>query len=90
MCSAMEFLMILSALLSAVTGAFAGTRPAEARLHQPAAAQSVAMAAPSAEVAAPVIRPAQAIPARGAPPAAMPAPVAPVSAAPIETDRLRE
>jgi len=48
------------------------------------------MAAPSAEVAAPVIRPVQAIPARPAPPAAMPAPVAPVSAAPIETDRLRE
>ena len=36
--------MILSALLSAVTGAFAGTRPAEARLHQPAATQSVAAA----------------------------------------------
>lgn len=82
--------MILSALLSAVTGAFAGTRPAEARLHQPAAAQSVAMAAPAAEVAVPALRPIQAIPARPARPAAAPAPVAPLPAAPIETDRLRE
>ena len=83
--------MILSALLSAVTGAFAGTRPAEARLHQAAAAQSVAMAAPSAEVAAPAIRPAQVMPARPARPAVLPTPVAaPLSAAPIETDRLRE
>ena len=83
--------MILSALLSAVTGAFAVTRPAEARLHQAAAAQSVAVAAPSAEVAVPVIRPAQAIPARPARPVVLPPPVAaPLSAAPIETDRLRE
>ncbi|WP_395612847.1 hypothetical protein [Allosphingosinicella sp.] len=82
--------MILSALLSAVTGAFAGGRPAEARLHHPAAAQSVAMAVPTAEVAAPAIRPAQANPARPARPFAAPVPVAPLPAAPIETDRLRE
>jgi hypothetical protein len=86
----MEFLMILSALLSAVTGAFAGTRPAEARLHQPTAAQSVAMAVPAAEVAVPALRPAQAIPARPARPVVASAPVAPLPAAPIETDRLRE
>lgn len=82
--------MILSALLSAVTGAFAGGRPAEARLHQPTAAQSVAMAAPAAEVAAPAIRPVQALAERPARVAAAPAPAAPLPAAPIETDRLRE
>lgn len=82
--------MILSALLSAVTGAFAGPRPAEARLHHPAAAQSVAMAAPAAEVAVPAVRPVQAISARPAPIAAAPTPAAPRPAAPIETDRLRE
>jgi hypothetical protein len=86
----MEFLMILSALLSAVTGAFAGPRPAEARVHQPAAAQSVAMAPPSAEVAVPAVRPVQAISARPAPIIAMPTLVAPLPATPIETDRLRE
>ncbi len=82
--------MILSALLSAVTGAFAGGRPAEARLHHPAAAQSVAMAVPTAEVAVPAAPPVQVIPARRAQPAAMPALAAPLPAAPIETDRLRE
>jgi hypothetical protein len=86
----MEFLMILSALLSAVTGAFAGGRPAEARVHQPAAAQSVAMAMPAVEVAAPAARPVQAIPERPARLIALPAPAAPLPAAPIETDRLRE
>ena len=82
--------MILSALLSALTGAFAGTRPAEARVHQPAAAQSVAAAAPSAKVAVPVVRPAQAIPARPARIQAAPSLTAPLPAAPIETDRLLE
>jgi hypothetical protein len=86
----MEFLMILSALLSAVTGAFAGPRPAEARVHQPAAAQSVAMAVPAAEVAVPTLRPVQAIPERPARLAPLPAPAAPLPVAPIETDRLRE
>ena len=82
--------MILSALLSAVTGAFAGGRPAEARVHQPAAAQSVALAMPAAEVAVPAVRPVQAIPVRPAAPVAAPVPAAPLPAAPIETDRLRE
>ena len=82
--------MILSALLSAVTGAFAGTRPAETRLHQPAAAQSVVQAAPSATVALPAIRPVRAIPRQSV--AITPAPVlaAPLPSAPIETDRLLE
>lgn len=82
--------MILSALLSAVTGAFAGGRPAEARVHQPAAAQSVAMVAPAVKEAVRAVRPAQAIPVRPARLLAAPAPVAPLSAAPIGTDRLLE
>jgi hypothetical protein len=86
----MEFLMILSALLSAVTGAFAGTRPADARVHQPAATQSVAVAAPSATVAVPAIRPVPAIPAQSARIAPAPLPSAPLPSAPIETDRLLE
>ena len=82
--------MILSALLSAVTGAFAGTRPAEARLHQPATTQSVAAAVPSVTVAVPAVRPLQTIPAPRAPVETMPAPAAPLPSAPIETDRLLE
>ena len=54
--SAMEFLLILSAVLSAVTGAFTGARAPEARLHQEASAQIVSVARPSATVAAPAAR----------------------------------
>ncbi len=82
--------MILSALLSAVTGAFAGTRPAEARLHQPATTQSVAVAAPSATVAVPALRPVQAIPVQTVRIAVVPAPAAALPSAPVETDRLLE
>ena len=83
--------MILSALLSAVTGAFAGPRPAEARLHQPAATQSVAVAPSLATVAVPALRPVQVIPAQPARAAAPALPTAaPVPAAPIGTDRLLE
>jgi len=82
--------MILSALLSAVTGAFAGPRPAEARLHQQAAAHSVAVAPAAAEIAVPAVRPIQPVPARTARVAVAPTPSAPLSAAPIETDRLLE
>jgi hypothetical protein len=86
----MEFLMILSALLSAVTGAFAGTRPAEVRLHQAAATQSLAAPAPSATVAVPAARPVQAIPEQAAEAAPVPPTAAPLPSAPIETDRLIE
>lgn len=83
--------MILSALLSAVTGAFAGTRPAEVRLDQPAAAtRSVAVAKAQATVALPALRPALTIPEQAAAPAPVPAPAAPLPSAPIETDRLLE
>lgn len=47
---AMEFLLILSAMLSAVTGAFTGARAPEPRLHHQAA-QVVAVAEPSAVTA---------------------------------------
>jgi hypothetical protein len=86
----MEFLMILSALLSAVTGAFAGNRPADARVHQSAATQSVAMAQPSVTVAVPAARPVQAIPVQKEQIAPAPVPSAPLPSAPIETDRLIE
>lgn len=82
--------MILSALLSAVTGAFAGPRPAEARLHQPAAAQSVAVPAPVATVAAPAIPVRRSIPEQAAQAAPVAAPSAPLPSAPVETDRLLE
>ncbi len=82
--------MILSALLSAVTGAFAGTRPAETRLHQPAATQSVAPAAPSATVAVPALAPVRAIPPQSVRVTPAPVPAAPLPSAPIETDRLLE
>jgi hypothetical protein len=86
----MEFLMILSALLSAVTGDFAGTRPADARVHQPAATQSVAAATPSVTVAVPAERPVQAIPEQAAGSLPSPALAAPLPSAPVETDRLLE
>lgn len=82
--------MILSALLSAVTGAFAGPRQAEARLHQPAATQSVAAAPVMATVAVPALRAVQDIPEQAAQAAPLPAPPAPLTATPIETDRLLE
>lgn len=52
---AMELLLILSAMLSAVTGAFTGARAPEPRLHHPAA-QIVAVAEPRAETAVVVRR----------------------------------
>ena len=82
--------MILSALLSAVTGAFAGPRPAEARLHQAAATQSVSVAPAMVTVAVPSARPARAIPLQAAQTAPMPAPSASLPSAPVETDRLLE
>ncbi len=82
--------MILSALLSAVTGAFAGPRPAEARLHQAAATQSVSVAPAMATVAVPAVRSVQAIPLQAVRVAPVPAPSAPLPSAPVETDRLLE
>lgn len=82
--------MILSALLSAVTGAFAGPRPAETRLHQPAATRSVAVAPTLATVAVPSVRSVPAIPLQAVRVAPVAAPAAPLPSAPVETDRLLE
>lgn len=49
---AMEFLLILSAILSAVTGAFSGVRGPEARTHQAEVSLSAERAAPIAREAA--------------------------------------
>ena len=53
----MQFLLLLSALLSAVTGAFAGPRPMGAGMEQ-AEAQVVASALPAARAQAAAVRPA--------------------------------
>ncbi|HYI46897.1 MAG TPA: hypothetical protein VEX35_00380 [Allosphingosinicella sp.] len=88
---AMEFLLVLSALLSAVTGAFTGARPHEARQHHAAATQSVAVAEPSAKVAVPVARIAVATPRAPEVAVADARPVAPPPAAvPLYADRLIE
>ena len=88
---AMEFLLVLSALLSAVTGVFTGARPDEARLHHAAPTQSVAAAAQSATVAVPATSPIAARPdfsLRSAPDARRAAP--PLASVPLYADRLIE
>lgn len=57
----MEFLLVLSALLSALTGAFTGPRDGEARLGQ-AQAQLIAAAEVGTPIRAEALRPAQALP----------------------------
>ncbi|HEV2818578.1 MAG TPA: hypothetical protein VGW40_15315 [Allosphingosinicella sp.] len=85
----MEFLLILSAMLSAVTGAFAGVRPPEARLHHAAAVQAEA----------PCLKQVQLVARREAPVAAAPPRIAAVfapprfdlaAAIPLYADRLIE
>ncbi|MGZ8281419.1 MAG: hypothetical protein ACXWUN_00540 [Allosphingosinicella sp.] len=88
--SAMEFLLILSAMLSAFTGAFSGVREPEARLAQTEASVGARLA-PSAVVAqAP--RTLAILPANVAPPAVIQPLVvrAVVSAVPLYADRLIE
>jgi hypothetical protein len=88
---AMEFLLVLSALLSAVTGAFTGARPHEARLHHAAPAQSVAVAEPAAKVAVPAARIAVTAPPVPARAIADARPVAaPPASVPLYADRLIE
>ena len=82
----MEFLLVLSALMSALTGAFTGPREGETRLGQ-AEAQLVAVAQAAAPAQAAAIRPRQSLPtiaerAGYAPQAALtfaPAPLAPLA-----------
>jgi len=86
----MELLLILSAMLSAVTGAFTGARGPEARLPQ-------AEAAVGAQVAAAVVEQ-RAAPATTDRPADAPPPIefpalrdfGLAAAIPVYTDRLRE
>jgi hypothetical protein len=88
---AMEFLLVLSALLSAVTGAFTGARPHEARLHHAASTQSVAVAEQSAKVAVPATPIAVAAPRIPESRIAVVRPVAlSPEAAPLYADRLIE
>ena len=87
---AMNFLLVLSAVLSAVTGAFAGARAPDARLHQEASAQVVSVARASATVAVPAAR-IEAAPARLAPVRIALRPVFALAAsAPLYADRLIE
>jgi hypothetical protein len=61
----MELLLILSAMLSAVTGAFAGVREPEARVHQAEAAVGAKLAAIVVQAQAPralAMRPANVAP----------------------------
>ncbi len=91
--AALELLLILSALLSAVTGAFTGVRAPEVRAqHAAAALETAEMAAPCA------VSPARAVPAASPEMAALGLPAAlpklPAFAltlsAPLETIRLLE
>jgi hypothetical protein len=86
---AMEFLLILSAMLSAVTGAISGVRAPEARAHHAAAVQAQVPCLEQAQRAARVEAPARGELPRiaavfAAPSFALPA------AIPLYTDRLIE
>jgi len=85
--SAMEFLLILSAMLSAVTGAVTGARTPEPRAHHAQSVQSVAPA--SREAAAKIVAAPQAAPATAEPREAPPA-FAPPAPVPLYADRLIE
>jgi len=85
--NAMSFLLVLSAVLSAVTGAFGGVRAPETASHQQAQVATTAEAVE--QVVAFVARADDAAPFALSPHAA-PAVEAAPAAAPIETDRLIE
>ena len=55
----MELLLILSAMLSAVTGAFTGVRGPEARLHQAEAAVGAQVVVSAVEQQTAAVRPAR-------------------------------
>ncbi len=88
---AMELLLILSALLSAATGAFTGTRGPEAAQRHEAAAEAVAIAQTAAAVVAPVAPPERRRPVASRPAQSFPMPAAaPAAEAPLRTERLIE
>ena len=86
----MELLLILAAMLSAVTGAFTGARGPDARVGEPQAAVGAAVAVAAVEqqaVRALPVRPANIVMASEVP--ALPA-FAIVAAVPLYADRLIE
>ena len=88
---AMELLLILSALLSAATGAFTGTRGPEPGPRHEAAAEAVAVAQSAIAVVAPAAEPERREPLLARPGEPDPAPAAaPALAAPLDTERLIE
>lgn len=85
----MEWLLILSAMLSAVTGAFTGVRAPEAQMDRPQAV-AARLSVQAAQVRAPRIVP---VPPRAAPAMRVfdpPPALTVVAAAPLETVRLLE
>ena len=86
----MELLLILSAMLSAVTGAFTGVRGPEAQVHRTEAAVGAQLAASAVQQEAREASPPR--PAASLPPTEVrPLPAfAIVAAAPLSTDRLIE
>jgi hypothetical protein len=89
--AAMEFLLILSAMLSAVTGAFGGARAPEARLHHETQAEAIQAAAPATLAVAPVsdLRAELPVPPPRAAPSALPL-FSLAAAIPLYADRLIE
>ena len=87
---AMEWLLIFSAMLSAVTGALPGARESEARVAPPASA--VASVRAAAEIVEQTAGRENPIPANRAPvvPVRRPAEAAPAAADPLATIRLDE
>lgn len=86
----MELLLILSAMLSAVTGAFTGVRGPEGRLHPAQAAVGAQVAVSAVEQQAPATRAARP-PAAPASKEVEPLPAFAVApAAPLYADRLIE
>jgi hypothetical protein len=87
----MELLLILSALLSAATGAFTGAVGPDATVRQEASVEAAAVAESSIAVVAAALAPKRSQPLRSQPPDRFPAPAAePAADAALATERLIE